>query len=680
MYDFSKLKNNRSSFLLTTPIDLAKYDLKIEFLTQTFSGKDFLWEDLADFSKSSTITLNYRRLLALAKAYHCKTSKYCGNKLVLDCISQGFEFLHNKVYNQSIEQYYDNWWDWEIGTPITMLNILCLVDLKNSDKYLHDIKHFCPDSSHSMQRAKRDTIISLGANRVDCVKRDVMMGVCLEDADIIQNSLSCLAEVYKILPLDNKSDIKDGFYSDFSFIQHDNIPYTGTYGNVLLSGLAEISIILGENIFNNNDIYEIIENSFMPIIYNGYSFDMLNGRGATRENFQSLGFGVGITSSIALFSEFAPIKYAEKFKSFVKYQLLAINLEKTRQHVVSDYVYSKLVEIYNDEQISPQKLCNKAYAYNKMERMICVRDDFTVGFALNSKRIKPYEYMHGENKQGYHSSDGAYYIYDSNNEFSDNYIATINPNRIPGTTIFDEKYPDCAMESLQNNSIANVLSVNNFYGIACMEIDKENGMQAKKSYFVLEDKIVALGSNISQNAKTIVDTKKYTSTPLKFEGFYYLNDTAYFTENDIICEDYVQNRSFYDVNSNASATNITQRYNSLVINHNISDEYSYIIAPKIPLQSAHEFAQNNDVKILTMDENCHAISYKNMIYINFWKSAEFDFCKTSAPVSICIVENFDDFSVTISDISKEFDEIVVKIHDDTITLNKFETKNIQIRK
>ncbi len=684
MSDFNKLKNNRSEFLKATPKDLKRYNLKIEFLIKTFASEENLWEDLSDFSNTNTITQNYRRLLVLAKAFRQKDCKYYKSQKLLDIISRGFEFLHNRVYNKNYETYYGNWWDWELGTPITILNILCLVDLPNQEKYLDVVEFFCPDPRYSMQRANRETITSVGANRVDSVKRAVLMGICKGDKEIISDAISCLFDVLKILDITKIPEITDGFYSDYSFIQHSNIPYTGTYGNVLLSGIAEILLILKDEaevlLKDNEVIYDIIENSFMPIIYNGYSFDMVNGRGATRENFQSRGFGVEIISSIAMFSIFAPLDYARKFKEFVKYQISKIGFDILEKHIKSTFVLNILRDIYADNGVYSKKPINKTYAYNVMERMICIRDDFTVGISLNSKRIKPYEFMLGENKKGYHSSDGAYYIYTEDTAFDDNYIATLNPNRIPGTTIFDEKYEDGAMENPQKNAISNVLSVSNFYGVSCIELNKENGLFARKSFFVLDDKIVALGSKISKNTKTIVDTKKYKSKPLVFNDFYYIDGTAYFSKDKIeVCE-YEEKRSFFDINDHGSKKVLSQKYNSLIINHEKADEYAYIIAPKMPLEDVENYAKNIDIEILENSSEIHAIKYKNMTFINFWSKGKYDLVETNAPISVCIIENDYELDVTLSDTSKEFDKITVKINENEVKLHRFETKNIKIRK
>ena len=39
----------------------------------------------------------------------------------------------------------------------------------------------------------------------------------------------------------------DGFYQDGSFIQHETIPYTGSYGNVLVKGVGQILSIVKES-------------------------------------------------------------------------------------------------------------------------------------------------------------------------------------------------------------------------------------------------------------------------------------------------------------------------------------------------------------------------------------------------------------------------------------------------
>ncbi|UUX57069.1 hypothetical protein NUG39_24635 (plasmid) [Citrobacter youngae] len=66
----------------------------------------------------------------------------------------------------------------------------------------------------------------------------------------------------------------DGFYKDGSFIQHKDLPYSGTYGQVLLNGLGLIkNSVAGTpwdfSVEDNRRIYDVIRQAFLPLLHEG---------------------------------------------------------------------------------------------------------------------------------------------------------------------------------------------------------------------------------------------------------------------------------------------------------------------------------------------------------------------------------------------------------------------------
>lgn len=78
----------------------------------------------------------------------------------------------------------------------------------------------------------------MGANRVDTAFISLARGILKKNTAEVLEAISAVKSASKIM----KSG--DGFYADGSFIQHGHVPSNGSYGVVLLRGLAQFSTTL----------------------------------------------------------------------------------------------------------------------------------------------------------------------------------------------------------------------------------------------------------------------------------------------------------------------------------------------------------------------------------------------------------------------------------------------------
>jgi hyaluronate lyase len=97
----------------------------------------------------------------------------------------------------------------------------------------------------------------------------------------------------------------DGFYRDGSFVQHGNLAYVGTYGNVALGGVANLITLLGGSTWQITDpnrgvILDAVGASFAPFMTNGLMMDCVSGRAISRELAGDHRNGHGTTSSVLL--------------------------------------------------------------------------------------------------------------------------------------------------------------------------------------------------------------------------------------------------------------------------------------------------------------------------------------------------------------------------------------------
>jgi hyaluronate lyase len=101
------------------------------------------------------------------------------------------------------------------------------------DQYLRAVDHFVPNSVVDEYKGT-----STGANRVDLCRVLALRGVEGETPAKITLARAALSPVFPYVTSG------DGLYADGSFIQHTYVPYTGTYGQVLLDGFARLFVLL----------------------------------------------------------------------------------------------------------------------------------------------------------------------------------------------------------------------------------------------------------------------------------------------------------------------------------------------------------------------------------------------------------------------------------------------------
>lgn len=449
--EFKKLMDRRRNYLIGThevdPHLLQNLDLESDRIRKDHSLKGSLCIVERGEKEVEKVRKAYRDILHLAKVYNIPNSKDYLNPAVLELIKISLEEIHTRYYNlESLE--HTNWWQWEIGYPLLLNDILVLMkeylDKKNISTYLDVTKYFQPDPRYSGNNPvaihpKGDPFrTSTGGNRVDTVKISVLRGILLEDKKEIMGALKALPEVWKQKTYRKgmSGEKRDGFYRDGSFIQHGSVPYTGTYGNVLLGGIGEILYLFGETeyldkIKDSKGIYERILNSFEPLFYKGSMPDMVNGRAITRKSSDH-GIGHEILNSMMLLSLDAPLEYKTDLEKIIKRELLLDTYYIHEEHELSPF-FLELAKKFRNSSVEYEEYSTEIRCFDDMQRYFKRTKDYAIGLALHSDRIGNYETMNGENTKGWFTGDGAYYCYDHLDNYVD-YWDRMDFYYIPGTT------------------------------------------------------------------------------------------------------------------------------------------------------------------------------------------------------------------------------------------------------
>lgn len=624
--------------------------------------RQFLWSDKSDFSTvSADLYTNYVRLKAMALAYATTGSALQNNPTLAADIVSALDWLYSTDKYSPNTAPYDNWWHWEIGSPKQLGDIMVLMygqlSAAQIANYISAIDYFIPDPT---QNGLRTGILrtSVGANRVDDCQAVAIRGV------VGKNNVKIAAARDGLSPVFDYVTTSDGFYADGSFIQHVDVPYTFSYGDVLLEGIGKLQNLLTGSTWTVTDpdagnVFKWVYDSYEPLLYKGAGMDMTRGRAISRPNLQDHAAGHSVVGSIAMLTQFASPADSAAFKSMVKYWLNAdtsFNFYTGRD--IRSIVLVK--SIMNDGGVTERGELIKHKRYASMDRVVHLRPGFGFGLSMYSNRIQNYEDMNLENRRGWYTGDGMTYLYNNDlSAYSQDFWPTINPYRMPGTTVDTMARTDGSGEANSPNNWVGGTSLQDLYGVTGMDFKAWNStLVAKKSWFMFDDEVVALGAGITntnnRTIETIVENRKINgsgnnaltvngtakSTALGWTetmsavnwahlaGNVAGSDIGYYFPGAATVKGLRQARTeaWSAINSGASATPITRNYMTLWLDHGLNPSgqtYSYVLLPNKTSPQVATYAASPDITILENTAAAQAVKENtlNLTAVNFWNDA-----------------------------------------------------------
>jgi hypothetical protein len=515
--DFDTMRIRWKNFLTGgTTFDTSDSDIayKLNSINQTSwnlmeinPSKNYLWSDLNSTVDSSHITGSYLRIKGMALAYSTIGSSLYGNQDLKAAIIDAMDWMYTNRYNET-KTAYGNWWDWEIGTPLHINDIVVLMydDLISTPEkitnYMKGIERFSPDPN----QVNYGQFVPTGANLVWKCQVVALRGVILKTATKLVSARDALNPVFDYVTSG------DGFYSDGSFIQHNVYAYTGGYGVSLLQELTNLLLLLNTSPWQPTyaggaNVYKWIYDAYEPLIYNGAMMDMTRGRAISRNYEQDHVVGHNVISSIIRLSQGAPTADAERMKAMVKAWIVAdsqFNFYKDAN--LSTTVMAKA--IMSDNSIVPRAEMVQTKVYAGMDQAVHLRPGFGFGVSMSSHRIGTYESTNGENLKGWYTGVGMTYLYNKDPlQFTD-YWPTVNKYRLPGTTV--DTMPRADEEGagyLSPKTWAGGTELLGQYATAGMDLKGYGStLKAKKSWFMFDDEVVALGTGITSTDNRTIET------------------------------------------------------------------------------------------------------------------------------------------------------------------------------
>ncbi|MBC1473917.1 polysaccharide lyase 8 family protein [Listeria grandensis] len=614
--------------------------------------KNYLFSNVTAWKTNSTqITITATNIEKMATLYQTPNSIYYRNAAFKQDILYSLQWFYSHIYNEKVTNAYGNWYDWQIGTPISLVNSLALMKAEipsaQLQSYLKAIDRFAPATAS-------DRYIGTGANRINKGFIVTMRGVIGGN----QAKINLGAEIVKRVYTPVTSG--DGFYADGSFIQHTNTPYTTGYGAEILARSADFyQLLAGTKTLSGfkslPTVFTYLDTTYLPVLYKDEVLDMTRGRGASlkaisnQQVAQTMLYDMFTISQKNTNASYRG-KYANITKSSIISQSLKADFYKNLT-VAQAQSFQMVLLNKNIPATYPNRTQNKMMA--GASQMIDFKPNYVAGLSMFSKRISAFESIAGQNKLGFYTGTGALYLYNGDEAFEGNYYPTVDMTSLAGTTTDHKTRPITSDNAKYLNPQAWSGGVSDLQnGAATMHYSMKNvtgsSLEARKSWFFLNGKIVALGAGITSkenlNTETIVENRKLLNTNLNSfivggqtinlgqtktstnTKWAYLNGVApsqsigyvFPTATTVTAYKKTRYGNWNTLNIRNASSPVSANYAGITISHGrkpVNKSYSYILLPGKSKQATEAYSKKIDVEIRANNLNQQAVFDKSQ---NLW--------------------------------------------------------------
>ncbi len=442
----------------------------------------------------------------MALAYQTKGGDLYQNVELRKSIVDALEGLYEHSYNETLNEK-GNWWFWEFGIPLSLEDTVVLMydSLSASQiaKFMRAIDHFLPSPQTSTGGA-------FGANGAWSAQ------VCTLKSILLKNSDGKLAlcrdkfdELMQYVPS------KDGYYTDGSYVGHAHFAYTGGYGLDFLASLGDAFILYAAPSPSPLDpsrkriVSEWVDRSYVPLLYHGLVPYYVAGREFGRPRSTDYSRGLAVALACINVASGLPPSQAIAIRRFAKSVLTDLQKYPSVGSLISDGMtpaeLRRVNDLMADDSIAVREKQTRSTIFGYMNKVEHNTPNFGFGISMFSTRMQNYEDA-GENRHGWHQSDGMTYLFNTDREQYDNgYWPTIDSDRLAGTTVNE----DDAIPSNQFNQSAfagGATLAGRYSAVGFILHPSGDTLTAQKAWFLFDKEIVCLGSGITDTHGSGVDT------------------------------------------------------------------------------------------------------------------------------------------------------------------------------
>ncbi len=618
-----------------------------------------LWEEyippMANTQQEpSKISNSFAKIKQMAIAYEQEANKYYKDEKLLADIEYALNFMYEKKYQPSIDMY-GNWYYWQVSAPATITDILVImkgdVSKEITNKLVNAINERNGDDFHYTW---------IGANRMYLAAMNLKLGVIMDDGEYIHRVKYAIAEENrcKNIQIEEGENENDGYFWDGSYMFHSGILYNATYGRDQYTNTMNVIKYLDGTVWQVDQglidsMAERVTDMFFGVIYKGMSVDVSAGRGLG----SGISYGITIADTLESLAQYLGEPKRTELLEKVKGLMLA---------------QGRTTALTRDDSIEAAQESWWLKRYPIGNKLVLHAGDYGFGLSMFTKRTKTFEAPNGDAMKAWYVSNGMTQIYNDDKEHYDrDYWIAVDHYRLPGTTV--DRIPRTTTrfegEMFGTHNWCGMIDINEQYGTAGMMLDHYNSsVEAYKSYYLFDDEIVCLGSNISKGTsviETIVDNRKikddnsniFLVNGEKYEGQQQINNvkTAWLEGNvsDVSYGYYfprsdsvkflrgAQTERETDMWMSDTDNVVTKNFVTMWYDHGKQPNnagYAYVLLPNFTAEQVEEYAASPDTEILACDGTAHVVR-ENTLGItayNFWSSFGGESCgvKTNTPLTM----------------------------------------------
>lgn len=554
------------------------------------------------YDNSGAAQSHFANLEIMILNYRNPAREYYQDPEMADKIAAGFDYWLDLDYQDW------NWWNNFIGhqrrmTPASIL----FADVLESDY---------PETHEKVVAYFRRVFNRLlvndqggGANLAD-MSYNAIIGALI-GWDIVQLEISLEQMLSTISIRDKDAAFINGTRADMTHLEHGPQFHNATYGHELLkSAIAGADLVHGTAWEFPEEAFDLMSRQFLEGIgrmsYGRWVDYNAAGRGMTRINSHSR--GPGFASTLNSYIQLDPPR---------KEELQQLRLRLMANPSRTNYV-------------------NATTSFWDAEFISHIRRDYYTSVRLVSERSARNESGNSEGLRNRHFGDGINFTLVHGDEY-DRMPAIWNYERLPGLTA-EQNFtvqPESAWGVLGRNRYAGTTTDGQF-GVAAMQVNHD-GVTAKKSWFLFDDIIAAVGSDINgqptftpvfttlnqtrwvgdihyQSGNTAQQTISSTTTrSLSGDAWAWHRDIGYIIPqgND---QPIIEARPITGNYSNVGTANLEVEENVMTIwlNHGLNPsnkKYVYYTMPAATMEETAAMAANPVVELLHHDNIAHAVKH-----------------------------------------------------------------------
>ena len=677
------------------------------WLAQMHQGADSgrLWDDAAGFTDpkgllaSAAVTANALRLQRMALAFATPGSPSYHDAALGQATLSGLDWLVRHHYRQG-KPAIGNWWDWQIGTPLRVLDVLSLMYEQTPPglraRTLAAVNWYVPDPRY---RTGSNGVIlkkeaETGANLLDTSLVAILSGMLGHDEARVTLGRDAIS------PALEYTEQGDGYYRDGSFVQHTYVPYTGSYGAVALTDFSRLVRLLSGSAWPITDpnlahVFLWARDSYAPWFIDGGMPDAVRGRKISWHEHGEHSVGRSMIGALAVLAESAPPDDAKALRAAIKGWVTrdrsfgAGYLSSPGGEGVSGlslYELSLLKKILADASIPAAPEPQGARLFAAMDRAILRGPGYAAVLSMASPRISSFEMGNGENLRAWWTGMGMLSLYTADQtQLGGNFWPTVDMQRLPGTTTdhSGSGRPEAWKLYPNNESWVGGATLGHHAALGMafsMRGVTGSALRGKKSWFMLGDRILALGADISVGqgpVETVVENRKLSGAEARFvidgaalpDGrkngahWAHLGDAKVGTSigyvfpqgADVVAERAQRSGNWRALNDQQSAQEVRETFQTLAIPRG-TGSYAYLLLPAASEAATAQAALNPGVRIEANDANVAAITdlHGGAYMANLWQagSAPRDgqaYVTSSGPAAVVLEEEGGHLRLSVAD-------------------------------